>query len=174
MKVHTYNSWCVHESRMCVLLLTCVLASVFGEGVSRATSKTTQVTQIRLLSYRDRLREEEKHQDLLGWREKIIEDKLAKMALKHIRLRVICLIYTLFIKCESIHSFKSRSPSRDQEKGPLVFFRMYNSSLLELFCGKKNNISSQTFTQVLNIPQNKPNLPAREEGKLHNYPKCPL
>lgn len=45
---------------MRVSRLTCVLAPVFGEGVSRATGKTTQVTQIRLLSCGDRLREEEK------------------------------------------------------------------------------------------------------------------
>lgn len=50
------------EFRMCALLLTCVLASVFGEGMSCASSKTTQVTQIRLFSCTVRLREDEREE----------------------------------------------------------------------------------------------------------------
>lgn len=38
---------------MRVLPFTCVLASVLGEGVSRAAGKTTQITQVRLLPYTD-------------------------------------------------------------------------------------------------------------------------
>lgn len=37
--------------------LTCVLASMFGEGVFRAARKATQITQIRLLSCGDKERE---------------------------------------------------------------------------------------------------------------------
>ena len=40
---------------MRVSLLTSVLPSVLRQGVSRASRKTTQVTQIRLLSCRDRV-----------------------------------------------------------------------------------------------------------------------
>ena len=59
MKVYTCSqcvcmcALCLAQMSVGVLLLTCVLAPVFGEGVPCCSSKTAHVTQIRLLSWRE-------------------------------------------------------------------------------------------------------------------------